>query len=125
MGAIVEHHAFRLHLRDAAVDKVLLHLEVGNAVAEKPAGLGVLLEQMHLMAGARELLRAGEARWARADDGDLLASLDRGRLRPDPTILPGAVDDRAFDGLDGNRVVVDVERARGLAGPEEDGAGQI
>src|SRR5246127_4522998 len=80
---------------------------------------------MYLMAGARELLRAGEARGTRADDGDLLAGLDRGRLRPDPTILPGAVDDRAFDGLDGNRVVVDVERARGLAGRGADAAGEF
>jgi hypothetical protein len=29
----LEGHAFGFHLRHAAVDQVLLHLEVGNAVA--------------------------------------------------------------------------------------------
>ena len=40
MRAVVEHHALGLHLRDAAVDVMLFHLEVGNAVAKQPAGLG-------------------------------------------------------------------------------------
>ena len=35
--------ALGLHLLDAAVDVALLHLEVGNAVAQQAAGLGVLL----------------------------------------------------------------------------------
>ena len=81
MDAVVEGDALGLHLRDAAVDVVLLHLEVGNAVAQQPAGLGVLLVDMHVVAGARELLGAGQARRARADDGDLLAGLAVGRLR--------------------------------------------
>jgi hypothetical protein len=34
----VERDALGLHLRDAAVDDVLLHLEVGNAVAQQAAG---------------------------------------------------------------------------------------
>ena len=121
----MEGHAFRLHLRDAAVDEVLLHLEVGNAVAQQAAGLGVLLEQMHVMAGARELLRAGHAGRAGADDGDLLAGLRRRRLRLDPAFSPGAVGDRAFDGLDGDRVVVEVERAGRLARRRADAAGEF
>ena len=80
MDAVVEGDALGLHLRDAAVDDVLLHLEIGNAVAQQAAGLGVFLEQMHVMAGARELLRAGEARGAGADDRDLLAGLGRRRF---------------------------------------------
>ena len=75
MRAIMEGDAFRLHLRDAAVDQVLFHLEVGNAVAQQAAGLGVLLKDMHGVAGARQLLRGGKARRARTDDGDLLAGL--------------------------------------------------
>jgi hypothetical protein len=51
-------HAFGLHLLDAAVDVVLLHLEVGDAVAQQAADAVVLLEQRHVVAGARELLRA-------------------------------------------------------------------
>ena len=69
----MEDDAFGFHLRDAAVDVVLLHLEVGNAVAKQAAGLGDLFVDMHVMAGAGELLRAGEARRSRADDRDLLA----------------------------------------------------
>ena len=72
--------ALGLHLRDAAVDDVLLHLEVGNAVAQQAAGPGVLLEDMHVVAGARELLRAGEPRRTGADDRDLLAGLVRRRF---------------------------------------------
>ena len=37
------------------------------------------------------------------------------RLRRHPAFLEGLVGDGAFDGLDGDRVVVDVERAGGLA----------
>ena len=85
MRAIMEDHALALHLRDAAVDVMLLHLEVGNAVAQKPAGLGEFLEHMHVVAGAGELLRAGEAGRPRADDGDLLAGLVR---RPAPASAP-------------------------------------
>ena len=77
MGAVVERDAFRFHLRDALVDVVLLHLEVGDAVAHQPAGLGVLLVDVHVMAGARELLGASHAGGTRADDRDLLAGLAR------------------------------------------------
>ena len=40
IDAVMEGHAFALHLLDAALDMVLLHLEVGNAVAHQPAGRG-------------------------------------------------------------------------------------
>ncbi|MGY4422862.1 hypothetical protein ACVWY2_005311 [Bradyrhizobium sp. JR6.1] len=46
-------------------------------------------------------------------------------LRLQPAIVPGAVDDRAFDGLDGDRVVVDVERAGRLARRRADPAGEL
>ena len=70
MGVVVEDHALGLHLRHAPVDVMLLHLEVGNAVAQQAAGLGVLLVDVHVVAGARELLRAGKAGRPRADDRD-------------------------------------------------------
>ena len=73
----MEDDALRLHLLDAPVDVALLQLEIGNAVTQQAAGLGVLLVDMHVMAGAGELLGAGEARRARADDGDPLAGLAR------------------------------------------------
>ena len=45
--------------------EALLELEVGNAVTQQAAGLGVLLVDVDFVAGARELLGAGEARRAR------------------------------------------------------------
>ena len=71
----VEDDALGLHLLDAALDLMLFELEVGDAIAQQAAGLGVLLVDMHLVADAGELLRAGKARRARADDRDPLAGL--------------------------------------------------
>ena len=56
MDVAVEGDAFRLHLGDAPLDLALLHLEVGDAVAQQPAGLGVLLVDVDVMAGAGKLL---------------------------------------------------------------------
>ncbi len=56
----VEGDAFGLHLRHAPLDDIFLHLEVGDAVAEQPAGMGVLLIDMHVMADPGELLRGGK-----------------------------------------------------------------
>src|SRR5207247_11185883 len=85
----------------------------------------MILEPMHLMAGARELLRAGHAGRARADHRDLLAALLRGWLRRDPTFFPTAVDDRAFDRLDGDRRLDQVERAGRLARRRAHAAGDF
>ena len=60
IGAVVKHHALGLHLRDAAVDVVLFHLEVGNAVAQQPAGFRPSLVDVDVVTGAGKLLRAGE-----------------------------------------------------------------
>src|SRR5208282_903422 len=111
MGVEVEDHALGRHLLDATLDVALLELEVGDPVAQQPAGLGVLFVDVNLMAGARELLGAGEARGTRADDGDLLAGPLLRRLGRDPALREGAVDDRAFDRLDRHRRVLNVERA--------------
>ena len=62
MGAAMERDPFRLHLLHAPVNVVFLHLEIGNAVAQQPAGFGELLEDVHLVPDARELLRAGKPR---------------------------------------------------------------
>src|SRR5262245_13553675 len=121
----MEGHAFRLHLRDAARDNVLLHLEIGDAVSQPPASLGELLKHVHVVAGARQLLRAGQSSRTRADDCHFLSGPVRGRLRFHPTALEGAIGNRAFDGFDGDGIVVDVERAGGLAGRRADAAGDL
>ncbi len=71
----------------------------------------VLLVDVHLVPHARELLRRRETRRTRPDDGDLLAGLVCGHLGHDPAFLVPLVDDGALDRLDGDRLVVDVERA--------------
>ncbi len=107
--------AFGAHLLDAPVDVMLLHLEIGNAVAQQPADAVVLLEQDDVVSGARKLLRARHACGSGADDRDALARLDRRRLRHDPAFFPTLVDDEVLDRLDADRIVVDVERAGRLA----------
>ncbi len=84
-----------------------------------------LLVDMHVVSGAGELLRAGKARRTRADHGNRLAGLDRRRLGLHPAFGKRAVDDRAFDRLDRDGVVVDVERARGFARRRADAAGEL
>src|SRR5580693_998894 len=111
MDAVMEGDALGFHLRHPAVDDMLLHLEIGDAVTQQAAGLGEFLKQMHVVAGAGELLGAGQTGRAGADHGDLPAGLVGSDLRLEPAIVPGAVDDGAFDGLDGDGIVVDVERA--------------
>ena len=79
--------ALGLHLPDAPVDEVLLHLEVGDAVAQQAADAVGLLEHRQRMAGAGELLGAGQAGRAGADHGDPLAGAARRRAA---TIQPSS-----------------------------------
>ena len=62
----MELDALGFHLFDAAVDQMLFHLEVGNAVTQQTARLGVFLEKMHFVPGAAELLGAGDDRRGRS-----------------------------------------------------------
>src|SRR4029079_493611 len=109
----------------APVDPVLLQLEIGNAIAEQAADAIFPFEQHDVVARARELLRAREARRAGADDGDALAGLARGRKRHDPAVLVALVDDEMLDRLDPHRIAVDVERARRVAGRRADAAREL
>src|SRR5690606_30137327 len=79
----------------------------------------------HAVAGARQLLRTGQAGRPRTHDGDPLARLARGRLGHDPAFLPAALDDRVLDRLDADRLVIQVQRAGGLAGCGADAAGEL
>ncbi len=79
VDAGAEDGAFGLHLREAAVDVPLLHLELGNAVAQQAADAVGPLEHRDRVPGARELLRCSQTRRTRPDDGDLLAGEVRRR----------------------------------------------
>src|SRR5262245_50763499 len=120
-----EGDALGRHLLHATVDQPLLHLEVGDAVAQQAADAVVALEERHRMPGPRELLGARHARGTRADHGDALAGLALRPLRRHPALGPGVIDDVLLDVLDGDRVVVDVEDARLLARRGTDAAGEL
>ncbi len=109
------------HLVEAAVEVALLHLELGDAVAQQAAeAVGPLVDD-HGVAGPGQLLGGGQAGGAGADDGHRLARAHGGRHRSHPALGPGPVDDRDLDLLDGHRVGVDPEHAgrfaRGRAQP--------
>ena len=80
--------AFERHLRHAPVDQMLLHLEVGNAVAQQAADAIGLFEQHDIVAGARELLRAGHAGGPGPDDGDPAPRLGLRAAAAPPSPLP-------------------------------------
>src|SRR5204863_715391 len=76
-------------------------------------------------AGAIKLGGGTKSGGAGADHGDLFAGADLGRFGNDPTLLPGFVDDRAFDSLYGDRGRVNSEDARAFARGRADAAGEF
>src|SRR5712691_8599040 len=120
-----EHHAFRFHLIDPAVDQPLLHLEIGYSVAQKTADTVVFFEHRDVVPDARELLGASKPSRTGAHHRDLPAGLVRGGLRFYPAFLERLVDDRVLDRLDADRVVVDAQHARFLARSRTDTAGEF
>ncbi len=116
---------FGSHLLDPAVDVVLLHLEIGNSVAQQPTDSVGLLEQHDFVAGAPKLLRACHSGRAGTDHGHALAGPSFRRLRRDPAFFPTLVDDEVLDRLDADRIVVDIERAGGFAWRRADSSGEF
>src|SRR5262249_20394811 len=84
MGVRSEFDALGAHRLDAAVDLLLLQLEIGNAVTKHPPDAIAFLEQYNVVSGAPELLSAGHARRARPDHRNALARARTRRLRYDP-----------------------------------------
>ncbi len=103
------------HLVEPAIEVALLHLELGDAVAQQAAEAVGPLEHHDVVAGPGELLGGGQAGGTRADHRDPLAGPHLGRQRGDPALRPGPVDDLDLDLLDRDRVLVDAEHAGRLA----------
>ncbi len=125
MAVRVELDAFGAHLGDAPVDHALLQLEIRDAVAQQAADARRLFEDLDLVAGAAELLGAGQAGRTGADHGDALAGMALGDLRLDPAFAPAALDDGMLDRLDRHRLADQVQRAGRLARRRADPAGEI
>ena len=121
----MEDDALAFHLLHAAVDVVLLHLEVGDAVAQQAAGLGLTLIDMHIMPGTGELLGGGKAGRAGAHHCHALAGAHLRGLGLHPAHLPRLVGDGLLDGLDGDRHVFEIQRAGFLARGGADAAGEF
>ena len=124
-GVGAELGALGLHLREPAIEVALLHLELGDAVAQQAADAVGAFEHDDVVTGARELLGGGEPGRSRADHRDPLAGLDRRDLRHDPPLVPRPVDDLDLDLLDRHRVGVDAEHARRLARRRAQAAGEL
>ena len=112
----VEAGPLRPHLGQPPVHDSLLELESGDPVAQEAAGLVRLLVHGDRVPGARQLLGGCEPGRAGADDRDRAA---RQELR-DPRLyqpgVPGRLDDRVFDLLDGHGLLVDAQDAARFAG---------
>jgi hypothetical protein len=111
-----EQDAFDQHLRHPAVDRRLLHLEIGNAIAEQPADAIRFFVDHDAVARTGQLLCAGESCRTGADHSDTRTTLRERRFRHYPPFVPTLVNDEMFDRLDSDRIIVDVERAGFLAG---------
>ena len=110
-----ERRALCLHLRDAAFEMTLLHLELGDAVAQQSTDSVGAFVHDDVVSGPCQLLRGCESGRARTDDRDALPRLRRRRHRHHPTLVPRSIDDRDLDLLDRHRILVDAEHARRLA----------
>ena len=117
--------ALGLHLGDAPLEVALLHLELGDAVAQQPADAIGALEHDRVVAGACQLLSGGKTGRTGADHDDALAGLDARQLRLDPALVPRPIDDLDLDLLDGHRVGVDAQHARRLARRRAQPAGEL
>src|SRR5579863_10462856 len=102
------------HLLDAAVDPVLLHLEVGDAISQQPPNTIGLLEHRHRVARARQLLGGGQPGRSRSDHRHALTGFVSGRFGMNPPLLPCIIDHGALDDLDRHRRLTDAQYARGF-----------
>ena len=77
------------------------------------------------MTRAVQLCRAGEAGRPRPNNGDFLAGPLLGRLRSHPSLGKAVVDDRAFDGLDRHRQLIQAEHAGAFAWSRTNATGEF
>ena len=115
VDAALEDGALGLHLVDPAVQEGLVHLEVGDAVADEAAGAVIALVDDDLVTGPGQLLGGRHPRRPRAHHGDELARVHAGAQRRHPTVLPAVVDDLLLDRLYGHGLVVYGQHAGALA----------
>ncbi len=97
----------------------------GTPKRSRPPGRLVALVDRDAVAELVQLSGHGQARGARAHHSDGRARARLRRVGVDPALVEAARDDGQLDLLDGDRVAVDVEHARGLARRGTDEAGEL
>src|SRR5690606_33129452 len=86
--------------REPAIDDVLLHLEVGDAIAQQPAGLLGGLVNDRRVARAVQTRGGGQTRRPAPDDRDALSRAPCRRPWRDPALGERTLDDGALEMLD-------------------------
>ena len=117
--------ALGLHLLQPPVEALLLHLELGDAVAQQPADPVGPLEHHDVVPDPGQLLGRGQPGRPGADHRHPLAGAVQRTLRGHPALVPGPVDDLDLDLLDGHRVAVDGQHAGRLARRRAQRAGEL
>src|SRR5690606_8107399 len=121
-----ERDSFVAHQLDPPLDDALrFELHGGDAVHQQAADAVGPREDGDVVTGTVELGGGGQARRPAADDGDLPASARGRRSRLHPAFLETAVNDAPLNGLDGDRRLIDAQRARAFAGGGADTAGEL
>src|SRR5215203_566105 len=125
LDAAPEVGALVLHLPDPAIQDGFLHLELRNAVPQQTPRLVGAFVNGDSVSGPAQLLGCRQAGRTGADDRDSFPGVPLRRLRRHPALVPGPVDDRDFDVLDGDRITVDTHHARGLTGCRAQPPGEL
>ncbi len=125
MGVGVELDALGAHLGDAPVDQRFRQLEIRNAVTQETADPVVLLVNHDAVADPGELLGAASPAGPEPTTATRLPVLCAAICGLTQLLFPGPVGDGAFDGLDGDRLVLQVQGAGLLARRRADPAGDL
>ncbi len=113
------------HLLQPPLKMVLLHLELGDAVAHQPARPVGPLVHGDRVPGPGQLLGRGQPGGPRTDHRDRLAGQPLRRPRRREALLPRPVGDRALDVLDGDGRLVDRQHTPRLARRRAQPAGEL
>ncbi len=125
LGAGHEFHALGGHLFQAAIDEVLLQLELRNAIAQQTADAVRFFVNGDGVSRAAKLLGRGQSRGSRTYDGHFFPGEKFWRLGADPAFLESALHDIFFDLLDGDGGLRDPEHTRRFARRWTNAAGEF
>src|SRR5277367_5381422 len=109
-------HALGHHLIKAAIDKMLLQLELRDAVAQKAANTIRFFVHNNGVTGAAELLSGCQSRRPRSYNGNSFAGSKCRSFRTDQPLRKAAFDDALFDLLNRDWRLINTEYTGSLAG---------